>query len=199
MITNGMNVMPIKELNFILILKIGIEIDIRFNKLLRIMKNRVGISIFVILTFLLWGCGETIYELSIQNNSHRNIYVYAGLGAKYNHFWFGYSYGTLYPDTTLPKGNYSVKALTGGGASLLYYSPWSAIYKELSTDTISFFVFDCDTVEAYPWDVICDEYKILKRYDSSYNDLKSLNYTIYYPPVYAMRRVKMYPPYGVNE
>ena len=44
-------------------------------------------------------------------------------------------------------------------------------------------------------DSIRYHYVILKRYDLSKKDLQKLNWNIAYPPIEAMKDIKMYPPY----
>ena len=46
---------------------------------------------------------------------------------------------------------------------------------------LMFYVFSVDTLEKYSWEEIREGYRILKRYDLSYEDLDSLNWTITYP------------------
>jgi len=44
-------------------------------------------------------------------------------------------------------------------------------------------------------ETIREEYKVLKRYDLSIEDIQLLNYEIPYPPTEVMRGMRMYPPY----
>lgn len=103
-----------------------------------------------------------------------------------------------YPDTMLP-----IERTTSG--SILPFqkevlSPktvsWKSIYDvKADNDTLSFFIYDVDTLDKYPWKVIRENYMILQRYDLSIYDFRKLNYTIYYPPTEAMRNMKMWPAY----
>lgn len=67
------------------------------------------------------------------------------------------------------------------------------IFKQLPRDTLSIFIFHTDTLNKYPWEKIRDEYKILKRYDLSFEDIKRLGYKVPYPPSPEMANMKMYP------
>ncbi len=105
-----------------------------------------------------------------------------------------------YPDTILstkrdfigvPQKKSNEKYAFAGNSS-----SWEAIYKHLiPNDTISVFVFDSEVLDTYPWEEVRDEYKILKRYDLSLEDLQKLNFTLHYPPTKEMKDMKMYPPY----
>lgn len=114
-----------------------------------------------------------------------------------------YNLDPLYPDTILP-----IQRTTTGGQlfpnekkEILHKSvSWKSIYDiKADIDTISFFVYDVDTLEKYPWDTIREQYMILQRYDLSLHDLQKLNFTILFPPSEAMRNMKMYPSYGVTK
>ncbi|MDR1272999.1 MAG: hypothetical protein LBK12_00465, partial [Odoribacteraceae bacterium] len=68
-------------------------------------------------------------------------------------------------------------------------------------DTASIYIFNQDTLNAYPWEEIQRDYKILQRYDLSLENFHELENeygipVITYPPDARMRHVKMYPPYG---
>lgn len=68
-------------------------------------------------------------------------------------------------------------------------------FKYWQCDTVSFFFFDKDTIDTYPWDYIVQNYCVLQRYDFSKEDLVRLNYQISYPPTEEMAHIHMYPPY----
>lgn len=127
------------------------------------------------------------YPLYLQNNSDKRAKF--TVNNRYNA-------GPQYPDTTLfwePIGivvqAQEKRAVAGGSLN------WEKIYKSVPNDTLSFVIFDADTLAKYPWEVIRNNYKILKRYDLSLDDLKRLNYTLYYPATEAMKGMKMYPAY----
>jgi len=109
--------------------------------------------------------------------------------------------GVFYPDTLLPnitptsykpfpfKERWSVNFGNPGPNE-------NQLFAKFPTDTMSIFFFDPDTLAKYEWATIREEYKILVRYDLSHNDLRKLDWRIYYPPTEAMKDIKMYPPYG---
>lgn len=138
---------------------------------------------------------DILYDLCVYNKSDHGINVYLGLGETY----YDSSRGSLYPDTVLALHNNTYKTDVNGVYVYSVFSGWDQAYRKRGTDTISVFILHSDTVKKYSWDIIRSEYKVLKRYDLSLRDLRDLNYTIYYPPTRAMRTIKMYPPYGVNE
>src|SRR5690554_3993326 len=75
----------------------------------------------------------------------------------------------IYPDTILP-----LQQTTTVGhinpmerkAILHRNRSWKKIYADI--DTMSFYLFDLDTLEKYPWETIREQYKILKRYNLSF-------------------------------
>ena len=113
------------------------------------------------------------YEINLVNKAGYNIGYYFALGGQY---------GTFYPDS-LPRTNdyivYDIsKVLRPGEESHL---SWESVFQELPKDTLSVFIFHTDTLNKYSWDEIRNGYKILKRYNLSYDDLKRMNWTITYP------------------
>ena len=69
------------------------------------------------------------------------------------------------------------------------------LFRDWQCDTVSFFIFDKDSVDRYPWEEIVKNYCVLQRYDFSKEDLKRLNCQIYYPPTKEMAGIHMYPRY----
>jgi hypothetical protein len=66
---------------------------------------------------------------------------------------------------------------------------------EWQCDTVSFFIFDKDTVDSHPWDYIVKNYCVLQRYDFTKKDLDKIRDQIYYPPTEEMADIHMYPRY----
>ena len=131
--------------------------------------------------------------LILKNNSSFPIRISFALGMK------GRS-GGFYPDTNLYVENqYAVSlypinpgetSAIGGDGSL------TSTFKILPDDTLSVFLYNEDTLTKYDWTTICQEYKIIKRYDFSIEDLKRIKKVIVYPPSLEMQNIKQYPPYG---
>jgi hypothetical protein len=69
------------------------------------------------------------------------------------------------------------------------------LFDNWQSDTVSFFIFDRDTVDLYPWDYIIQNYCVLQRYDFSKTDLEQLKCQISYPPTEEMSKIQMFPPY----
>jgi len=66
---------------------------------------------------------------------------------------------------------------------------------ERFSDTVYVYVFDAAVVDNTPWEIVAEDYLVLKRYDLSLEDLQRLDWQITYPPTEAMKDVKQYPPY----
>jgi len=126
------------------------------------------------------------YPIWVYNNTNHYIDVLLSHG------------GPLYPDTLLPESNYDKLNPVKPGLGRQYAN--TLTYREFiqsyNSDTIIIFIFHTDTLSKYTWEEIREYYKILKRYDVSYQEMEKLNGRIYYPPTEAMRDMKMYPPYG---
>jgi len=113
--------------------------------------------------------------IQLQNNYYDTIYTFVA--------WSGMEH--IYPDTTLPLNKPGMRFVppnkkwafieTGSGGN------WSQIFLQLPSDTLSVYLFNADTLAVYNWPQIQKEYKILKRYDLSLEDLERGNFTITYP------------------
>lgn len=135
----------------------------------------------------------TKYDVNYVNNADHSIYFLP---------IFGFGGTQAYPDTTISfkkdnLGLISQKAFVVGAEN----SPIESILKSIPSDTLSIFYFHPDTVTKYLWEVIKHDYKILRRYDLSLENIRALCNSqgvpiIPYPPTEAMKDMKMYPPYG---
>ena len=132
------------------------------------MKNiNYFIGVLISLSIFFSSCPDGVEEVPIwiTNNADHNLLAYVGLG----------NGGTLYPDTALPPENYTFPVDHGRmNSNVFRFSPEGK-------DTVCVFLLHEDTVKKYPWNIIRDEYKILKRYDIAITDLKKMNWTITYP------------------
>ncbi|WP_345107025.1 hypothetical protein [Mucilaginibacter panaciglaebae] len=129
------------------------------------------------------------YSILLENHSTRPVGFYIATGG---------TYGTLYPDTSLPK-NKSIDIISRLDVNKTFYSysslRWDNVFKTLPKDTLSVFIFDSDTLAKYPMEIISQQYKILKRYDLSISDLRKLNWAVPYPASSEMENMKMFPSY----
>lgn len=137
------------------------------------------------------GCGKlpaSRYAIYVHNQSPESIECYFALGG---------NFGTQYPDTVLPASNRYLIDNIKAGDRFIYDSrlKWEEVFQQLPGDTLSIYIFDSDILASYPWEVIRNEYKILKRYDLSLEDLKRLKRNVTYPPTEEMKDMKQFPPY----
>ena len=142
-------------------------------------------SILIIISLLiLIGCiGEEFYKFNLINNTNRYIY-----------FTQGRENRSIYPDTLIEKNpSYSkisaYSTLEIGGLVTI-----ERIFERENIDTLSIYFFDADVVDNIPWETVREEYKVLKRYDLSIEDIQLLDYEITYPPTEQMKNMRMYPP-----
>lgn len=134
----------------------------------------------VILSFT--ACDEFV-EFIVINNSEQKVVKYSAME---------------YPDTLLLVDEpYLGNAISPSGRGhISYMAPrYRNVYSQTKRDTLSFFILSPDTIAKYGWADVRENYRILKRYDLSFSDVESLDFTIYYPPTNAMRYMKMYPPF----
>lgn len=66
-------------------------------------------------------------------------------------------------------------------------------------DTLMVFVFNEDTLNRYGLEYARKNYLVQQRYDLSLDDVKRLNWQLFFPPTEAMRDIKMWPPYGTYD
>ena len=160
------------------------------------MKKRF-LTIGIVILCMACKCdlADKSYSIFIDNKSELVISSYLALGE---------NGATAYPDTTLSFDRkwvgYETKPNNRAYQVLptFTYEEWFA---RLSQDTLSIFIFSQNTLNQYSWFEIQSDYKILQRYDLSFEDLKKLSDKngvpiITYPPTEAMKDMKMYPPYS---
>lgn len=131
---------------------------------------------------------EKRYPIMIKNNAEYSIGFYMALVRQE---------GTSYPDTLLPINNkYIVYNIL---SNTKFYEDFSVelkyIFDELPKDTLSVFIFNQDTLNTNSWETIRHDYKILKRYDLSLQDLEMLNYEVPFPPSQKLANIKQFPKY----
>ncbi len=110
------------------------------------------------------------YGIMFVNNSDKEVFVRAD--------WW-------YPDTVITFGNparaeneYLVAAHSNSNHPL---SSSESYEKGFSFhERFMVFVMDAELVRNTPWDTVKSKYLVLKRYDLSFDDLDSMNWTITY-------------------
>ncbi len=117
-------------------------------------------------------------RITIINNSEKSIYVVGD---------------TNYPDTTYFRHssgptedpyNYRISAKSSSDRPLQNRSCWETIFSygdQISSDTLMIFIFDAEVLETEEWSDVVHDYKVLKRYDLSLDDLMQNDFTITYP------------------
>jgi hypothetical protein len=125
------------------------------------------------------------YALSVINNSEDSVCAYSADRRR----------PTQYPDTLLLANRPALFIIRPGGKSYNDSQiPWTKEVEQLPGDTLSVFIIDAKLYRDSSWSYIRDNYRILKRYDLSSDNLKLLNSEIPYPPTEWMKEnVKMYP------
>ena len=104
----------------------------------------------------------------------------------------------MYPDTlfTFEKIRDKILIKSHSYSEASYAHHLDIYVKRMPQDTMSFFFFHADTLDKYPIEVIQRDYRILRRYDLSSQDVIALkkeygNPVIPYPPDERMKNMKM--------
>ena len=133
---------------------------------------------------------DSVYYM--YNNADYDVFVGFGL--------FHATY--LYPDTIFEQlHNYRLIKSYSFNEYYVGETLEENIKRTTPIDTVSIFYFHADTINKYSWEIIQRDYKILRRYDLSSQDIVTLKDhrgipEIPYPPDERMKDMKMYPPYG---
>lgn len=147
------------------------------------MKKLIGLCACFILFLSCEKLLERVYTIFIYNDTNHNIAI--GVSDLGEHLF--------YPDTLLPPKPEHILIEPSYSWHYSSFNKWEDNFENSPDDTLSIFFFHSDTLEAYSWEVIREEYKILKRYDLSLEDLQRLDFKVTYPPGPEMEGVKMYP------
>jgi len=102
-----------------------------------------------------------------------------------------------YPDTLLPDRYYDINMPVKSGNGR-HYAPtltYKNFVQQWGSDTVIIFIFHSDTLTKYTWKEVREGYKILKRYDVSWQEMEALKGEINYPPTEAEKGIRQYPPY----
>ena len=136
----------------------------------------IYLTSFLLTTMLLTGCElfmEKWYYIYIKNNSNKTLFVTAGQEL--------YKMKP-YPDTLLPYKKPGNEIISPNNRNNLISShKWEDVISSLPSDTLSIYILDADTVNICGWEEVAKDYKVLKRYDFSVDDLKNMNWTVTYP------------------
>jgi hypothetical protein len=133
------------------------------------------IQLFFILVFFAscdWFATDRYYSICFKNNSTKSITTY---------FTWPIT-DRLYPDTSLAENKPNLLEILPNAKGYWHISfEYKYLFDAIPSDTLSVFIFSTDTLNKYTWEEVRDGYKILKRYDLSYDDLVEMDYTITYP------------------
>lgn len=127
----------------------------------------------------------------------------------------------LTPDYFLTLTNNSNEAITGGWSTdpdrttlAVFINPkesawikygvekpgsWRSVFRELETETITFYVFKGNLYEIRSGVYYIEEHPelvVLVRYDFTLQDLEQLEWNFSYPPSPEMKNIQMEPPYS---
>jgi hypothetical protein len=135
------------------------------------MKSKILILLFILTTSV--SCEdnhpfERVYRFWVENKSDKPVY-----------FLVSYTY----PDTTIPDTYNEIGLVSPNSKNPIDSDKkWEEVFRELPADTLSVFIFSSrEAISINNWQEIRSEYKILKRYDISIDDLKNNSWIISYP------------------
>lgn len=156
--------------------------------------NTLKAVVFLFLATMLASC-DPLYSIYFVNRYDKNVYV------EY--------YVSNYPDTTLLGTGCVYNPATQSQDTAHIYEtigrlPDFFYYGGTRVDTVSFFIFDSDSVDYYSWDTVVKKNMVLQRYDLSMFDLENLmvgkgSSMLHFPPTEQMKHIHMWPPYGTYD
>jgi len=142
--------------------------------------------LFILLMAFCMGCEDgppfatRTYSIKVINNSENWIYVSR---PSYDKSSNQIAVWNLYPDTTLPLNEPILPKIQPNSENFIV--DWSVKYEEvfhsIPSGILSIFIFDKDSVDILGWEHIREEYKILHRYDYTFEEFEQMNWTITYP------------------
>jgi hypothetical protein len=146
--------------------------------------------IFPLIFITLIGCEnvsvDKIYTIILDNNTGNQLFYHVGIDDS----------PLIYPNINLPENKQDLKLpKITTNVVLGTQTKWKDRFKELPSDTLSIYFFNPDTLSKYSWEEIRENYKVLKKYDLSIQDLEKLNFKVVYPPTPEMSNIRQYPPY----
>ena len=147
------------------------------------MKVIVVFSIFFLLLTACENNKDVVNRILINNNSDldRMSFLVGGFGSN-----------AIFPDTILPVEDINIRNF-GRSTRFGNGTDFIRIINELPKDTLSFYFFDPNVIENEGWEKVRDEYLVLRRYDLSEDDLRTLDFTVPFPPTEVMSEMRMYP------
>lgn len=111
-------------------------------------------------------------HINIVNNSDGDIYY--SLSFRYPDTI------TLYPNPT--SDSYTYRIEKNSEKKDFSRSCYEGEIKINPEEKIMYYIYSANTLETVPWDTVVKYYMILERYDLSVENLKSMNWTVTYPP-----------------
>ena len=110
---------------------------------------------------------EKVYRIWIQNNSFGII-----------NFLVSYNF----PDTIIPDQYNNIAGIkTNDRTPYDSREDWETVFKKTKLGIISVFFFSPDTITKYGWNDVRNNYRILKRKEITLQELKSHQWTVFYP------------------
>ncbi len=110
---------------------------------------------------------EKVYRIKLTNNT-AHVLNYLN---SYN-----------YPDTLIPDLYNNLRGIRE--MDFAYFDSkkeWSNVFSENGASKISFFFFSPDTINAYGWNDVRNNYRVLARKDFTIQELENSSYNINYP------------------
>lgn len=134
------------------------------------MKNTIKTLTALFFLLSASSCKEPPFDrvegFCVENKSNKLIY-----------FLVSYNY----PDTVIPDTYNEKRRVLPNSKTSYETNKLEDLFAALPSDTLSIFIFNADTISYNDWQEVRSGYKILKRYDISFDDLSNNKWTITYP------------------
>ncbi|MFT4062311.1 MAG: hypothetical protein QM642_08145 [Edaphocola sp.] len=113
-------------------------------------------------------------KVQVANNANFPVYVVPGYGPSW---WMN-----AYPDVNLPSNRPNLTRIGANSQDAIYSGKdWQEIFDEMPKDTLSFYFFNADTVDALPWSEVQSRYLVLLRKDYTFTTLTEAGFSLTYP------------------
>lgn len=122
---------------------------------------------------------EKVWRITIKNLSSNEIYC---IDPYYDKKSKKISGTNLFPDTALPFVKPQFVSVNISNENYIDFTKdYETVFKAIPSGKLSIYILCKDTVDLLSWDKVREGYKILKRYDYTYEELKNMDWTIVYP------------------
>lgn len=123
---------------------------------------------------------ERVWSISIKNNTAEELIF---IHPSYNRKTKSIENINLFPDTSLlAEKPINMPIIPAFSENYIDFKvKYEKVFEAIPSGKLSIYLFSKDTLNKHTWEQIRQDYKVLKRYDLTYDELKQMNWTVSYP------------------